>query len=61
MRTDWEVIYTTASGVANARRGLSEVEAHRLAACVRANGVTDVAVIPPTHAQGSADLIGVGL
>lgn len=61
MRTDWEVIYKTASGHVNSRRGLSEVEAGRLAAMVRSNGVEDVAIVPPTHAQASADLVGVGL
>ena len=51
MRTDWEVIYITASGDAFYRRGLNAVEAHRLARMVRDNGVTDVEVIPPTHEQ----------
>ena len=60
MRIDWEVIYITASGHANHRRGLSEGEASALAAMVRSNGVTDVAVVAPTHAT-HADLIGVGL
>lgn len=60
MRTDWEVIYITASSHANHRRGLSEGEANALAAMVRSNGITDVAIVAPTHAA-YADLIGVGL
>ncbi len=61
MRTDWEVIYVTESGAANHRRGLTGSEADALAAMVRSNGVTDVTIVPPTHASGHADLIGVGL